>query len=35
MIQSALFSKSLNKDINTVLLRRNPPYMSGFKESIY
>ena len=35
MIQSALFSKSLNKDINTVLLRRNPPHMSGFKESVY
>ena len=32
MIQSALFNKSLNKGINTVLLRRNPPHMSGSEE---
>jgi hypothetical protein len=35
MIKSASFSKSPNKSINAVALRRNPPHMSGFKESVY
>jgi hypothetical protein len=35
MIQSVSFSKSPNKSINAASFRRNPPHMSGFKESIY
>jgi len=35
MIKSASFSKSPNKSINAVVLRRNPPHMSGFNESVY